>query len=494
MARANQSAVADRFHWLYPVLTLALTLLALTAVIASPPERRLMTVLVAAPMFALMQWLVPKCRLRAEHYFSPVNVALLLFFVKLIVAPILVMTVGAGNSLFVAVPSREAMDGAVMIDLIAYIALCLGLAFAPQGHERQRSSSTLAMLSETPGSLVVIVFAAMGLLGFFLAFGSPGRIVQYFLEPSTVKELVQEHEGSWSGFLGIILRPFLAFALVTWWARSVDRSGRTRSLWRPMVAGAIAAIGITMANLTFSFNRAAFVFPVVSLVAVYSARIRRIPPLVTAAALALLLPVLFAVGNYRASMMAGVAVTDGASAFQTSLREASETVQAYAGGPPLAGLFLDEQKWGAHLYGGFTLVASVLSPIPILGKDFRDASGSALYNQALYGMPGFDDQIIPFSAELFVNFHAAGVLAGFFVLGLVLGQAEIWIAAVGSSFGAFAVQYVSIWCAMLAVWSLSIFSQIAIYFLGPIYLYWAAVQARTFLRGMRVQRAVISLS
>ncbi len=160
----------------------------------------------------------------------------------------------------------------------------------------------------------------------------------------------------------------------------------------------------------------------------------------------------------------------------------------------MAAIFLDEEKWGAHPYGGSTLIASALSPVPVLGKSFLDSNGSTLYNNALYGMTGFEDQIIPFSAELFVNFHALGVLVGFFALGQVLGRADLWFSAAGSSFGAFAIQYAAMWCATLSVWSLSVFSQIAIYFLGPIYLYCAVVQARTWLRGMRAPRFANSFS
>ncbi|MGD1091601.1 MAG: hypothetical protein ABSB35_06350 [Bryobacteraceae bacterium] len=482
----------DKLRLLHPGWTLALPLLALTAVIASPPERRLLSVLASASVFALMQWLLPRCRFRADHYFSPVNVALLLLFLKIVIAPILVMAAGAGNDLFVAAPSRESMEGAVLIDSIAYVALCFGLAFTPQRRIERRKPSMIAVLSETPGPAFVLVFAAVGLLGFFLAFGSPGAMVDYFLNPSAVMDTSGQTEGTWSGFLGTVLRPFVAFAFVAWWARSLDFP-RHAGKWWPALTGAVAAIGITIANLTFSYNRAAFVFPVIAVVAVYSARIRRISPVVTASALAVLLPVLFAIGNYREKTKVGASSPADASLFQASLRDASDQVQSYAGGPPLEGLFLDQLGWGDHLYGGSTLVASALSPFPILGKSFRESSGSTLYNRTLYGMPDFDDQIIPFSAELFVNFHAAGVLAGFLGLGLLLGRSELWFAAAGSSFGAFVVQYVSMWCAMLAVWSLSVFSQIALYFLWPIYLYWAAVQTRAWLRGMRPHSVAVSI-
>jgi hypothetical protein len=476
---------------LHPGWTLALPLLAITAVMASPPERRLWSVLVVAPVMALLQWLIPKCRFRTDHYFSPINLALLLLSVKVFIAPILAMVVGVTNNLFVRVPSRESMEGAVAIDLIAYVALCLGLAFTPAHLAAKGRSWIFQALSTTPGPTIAVVFAALGLTGFFIAFGSPGRIAEYFLEPAAVTDLAHEYEGNWSGLLGTVLRPCLAFALVAWWARSVDKSGGNGSSWRPMLTGAVAAVGITLANMTFGFNRAAFVFPVVAMAAVYSARVRRISPLVTAAALMILVPLLFALGNYRAKLMAPPTAPSGVEA---SLQEATDEVQAYAGGPPLVAIFLDDAKWGAHPYGGSTLVASLLSPVPILGKGFRDSNGSAFYNRALYGMPGFEDQIIPLSAELFVNFHALGVLAGFFILGQVLGRGHLWFAAAGSSFGAFAIQYVLMWCATLAVWSLSVFSQIAIYFLGPIYLYCAVVQMRTWLRGMRTPRLATSFS
>jgi hypothetical protein len=382
----------------------------------------------------------------------------------------------------VRVPSRESMEGAVAIDLIACAAFCLGLAFVPQ------RSSMIKILSTTPSPSVAAFFAVLGLAGFFIVFGSPGRVVEYFLQPPDTTQLPHDVEGNWSGLLGTVLRPFLAFALIAWWARSVDGA---RNSWRPMLAGVAAAIGVTLANMTFSFNRAAFVFPVIALVAVYSARTRRISPWVAASAAMVLVPLLFALGNYRAKLLAPPTAPAGAEA---SLHEATSEIQAYAGGPPLAAIFLDEEKWGIHPRFGSTLIASVLSPVPILGKGFRDSNGSSLYNNALYGTSGFEDQIIPFSAELFVNFHALGVLAGFFALGQVLGRADAWFAAAGSSFGAFAIQYAGMWCATLAVWSLSVFIQIAIYFLCPIYLYCAVVQARTWLRGMRAPRLANSFS
>src|SRR5579883_1023937 len=185
---------------LHPAWSLALPLIAATALIASPADRRLYTVLVAAFVFTLLQWVVPNARLRTDHFFSPVNIATGLFLVKLLVAPILMMATGADNELFIGTPSRTAMEASVAIDTIACIGLALGLAFA--GRPNAKPALTAA-----PGPLAILIFTGLGLVGFVLAFGSPSRLVDYFLEPNTVVDVTHELEGSLAGFLGVVLRP-----------------------------------------------------------------------------------------------------------------------------------------------------------------------------------------------------------------------------------------------------------------------------------------------
>jgi hypothetical protein len=477
--------MTSKSQFVHPAWTLVLAPAALTAIAASPADRRLYSCAVAAVVFSAMQWLLPKSRFRREDYFSPVNIALGLMLVKLIAAPMLIMAVGATNELFIGLPSRMSMEGAVLIDIVACVALCFGVTFSPR---IPGGSKIIQILSTPPAPVTILLYIAIGVAGFVLAFGTPGRLIQYFMEPASVADVTRELEGSWSGLLGVVLRPFFAFALIAWWARSVDAARR------PMLVAIVAAIGITAANLTYSFNRAAFAFPVLTMVAVYSARIKRIPAFATASALAVLVPALFILGNYRAQVLAPPTAPKAHDAFETSVRETSNTIQAYAGGPALAGLFFEESKWGARPYLGLTLLSSVISPIPMLGKNFRETSGSTIYNRTLYGLRGYEDQIIPLSAELFVNFHAAGVFAGFFLLGRLLGAAEQWFSRAGSAFGAFFVQYVFTWVAMLCVWSLSVFSQIAIYFLAPIYLYSFGVEARAWLRRLRAPSLANSFS
>jgi hypothetical protein len=320
----------------------------------------------------------------------------------------------------------------------------------------------------------------VGVLGLFTVFRSPAMVIAYFVEPLAVDTISHELDGTFPGVYSTVLRPFLAFGLVGWWARYTDRFNTGRRVWTVALVGLVAALGITAANMTFSFNRAAFVFPLISLVAVYSARVRRIPVWTMVGVLAIAMPALMAIGSYRSSLMAGG--SDKEITLSSLLQETSETVQGYAVGPQYTAIFYESVGWGRELLGGKTLVASALSPVPILGKGFRDSSGPVLFNRAIYGVGDIQDQILPFDAELFANFHAIGVLAGFVGLGVVLRVGERWFDAAQSTFTAFCVQYSFLWMAMLTCWSLSVVSQIAIYFFCPIYFFIASVHIRAWLR------------
>jgi len=465
---------------LNPLWIAALPLLALAGLLSSAPEQRLLSVLVSASVCALAPWFLPQARFRTEAYFSPVNVALALLHLKLVAVPICLMNFGYQNKILALTPSHGSMEKAILIDTVAFIGFCIGLQLFSERPVNPGRYSLLPALSGTPGRGFVVTFALLGLAGLFLTFGSVGRFLEYFSDPAAVVD--PQGSASIADFLGTVLRPFLAFALVTWWAGVADESRDTGNRWRPALVGVAAAIGITIANMTFSFNRGAFVFPVLSLVAVYSARIRRIPLGLTIAAVAVCVPLLLAVASFRSNSQLAKVAPNATPATSDFMSDLAENVVVYCGGPQLTGVFYESLNWGDRLFGGVTLVSSVMSPVPILGKAFREDGGPIVYNKAIYGMSGIDDQIPPFASELFGNFHIAGVVTGFLGLAFLLATLESWMDVVGSTFGAFVLQYLAVWGAMLSVWSLSVYAQILFYFLGPVYFYLAVMQIRAWLR------------
>src|ERR1017187_2858604 len=66
-------------------------LLGLTAVVASSATSRLYAVLLSTGTYALMQVLLPECRFTRDRYLCPLNWAMLLFLIKLVVVPVIVM-------------------------------------------------------------------------------------------------------------------------------------------------------------------------------------------------------------------------------------------------------------------------------------------------------------------------------------------------------------------------------------------------------------------
>ena len=434
----------------------------LAVMMMSPPERRLWSALAAAVVFAALQWLLPPCRFRRDHYLGPVNIALVLMFLQLVVVPALIMLVGPESRVLTNLPGYGSMERALLLQVAAYAAFCVGLSYAakPGGASAQAPA---ALQGAGPSGRVVLLYLALGLMGMAAAFGSPAQLLEYFLSED---EFPAETDSSLLALAGTFLRPFLAIGLVAWWGRVVSRGNWRRST----LAAVVAAVLLTLANMTFGFNRAAFMFPLISMLAVYSAKVRRVPFGLTAAGVAVALPLLLSLAALRSSRMVGGKAPEAFTA-EAFLRDTSENLQAYAGGPQFLALFADRIGWGEKLYGGSTLLSSAMSPVPILGKGFRGGSGPALYNEAIYGIAGIEDQILPCAIELFANFHLPGLVVGFVLFGMVLGTVQEWLATAESVFAAFAIQYMGLWTAMLAAWSVSIYSQICVYFFGPVYFY-----------------------
>jgi hypothetical protein len=111
-----------------------------------------------------------------------------------------------------------------------------------------------------------------------------------------------------------------------------------------------------------------------------------------------------------------------------------------------------------------------MSAVPVLGKPFRDGTGNAFYN-GLLNRGNAEDQIVPFAGQLFLSFHVVGVVVGFALLGAIICRLQNAFARSRTSLPMYVIQLTTIWLVFLVVGSLSVVSQIAIYFYWPIFLY-----------------------
>ena len=145
--------------------------------------------------------------------------------------------------------------------------------------------------------------------------------------------------------------------------------------------------------------------------------------------------------------------------------------QVYGGAPQFLAYFLERSRWAGRPAWGRVLVSSVMAPVPILGKPFRPDTGTAIYNRQIYGASDIADQIAPFTGETFLDFHLAGVLAGFCLLGWVAFRLQRAFERSRTSIEIFLWQYFAIWTCFLIFGSVSVVSQIFLYFGWPLYLY-----------------------
>ena len=72
-------------------------------------------------------------------------------------------------------------------------------------------------------------------------------------------------------------------------------------------------------------------------------------------------------------------------------------MQIYASAPQMSAYLIEALE--GRFYYGKTLLPSVVYPIPVLGKPFRDLSGPVIFNELIYGDSDNVDQIIPLAGE-----------------------------------------------------------------------------------------------
>ncbi len=237
------------------------------------------------------------------------------------------------------------------------------------------------------------------------------------------------------------------------------------------------AVGIVLVYASFSYNRGSIVAPLLALLAVYGARVRRIPlrAVVIVAFVGLL--AVTGVRVYRDNTL-----SDGTISNEPALKrivnnsDFNQELQTYAGGPQFLAFLLQDTHYARDLHYGKTLLSSAMSPVPILGASFRQSSGVTFYNELVYGSADSRDQILPFQGELFINFHLPGVLLGFFLLGVSIRWLQGRFDRAPTPLQAFAWQYGAIWLAFLVAGGVAGASQVFVFFFWPIYALaaWAA--------------------
>jgi hypothetical protein len=273
------------------------------------------------------------------------------------------------------------------------------------------------------------------------------------------------------GAVTIFFRPFLGHSVVMAWSLWVDKMRHTPHKQTPIVTVIVGIILLIVSPM--GYNRGSAVGPLLALGAAYSLRVRRLSFGFIAVTCSILLLIALIFGEYRGlNLRPNEGLTTEDVFMMVRNINPQQFLQVYGGGPQFLGFLIEETGFGSKLYWGITLLASLLHPVPILGKPFRLYSGPTLYNALIYSYHSESyDQVIPFQGELFLNFHIFGVFVGFVLLGYLIAKFQRAFEMARNTFESYFLFLMALWTLFLIPGSLAVVSQIYIYFFWPIYFY-----------------------
>jgi hypothetical protein len=445
---------------------------------AAPSENRYPAALASAFVFFLVQWFLPACRPASGKLLCPWNWALFVFFLQLVLLPLSVLLFGPLPSVLPFLPSNQAINLAMLVNVAAFAAFCVTYNYFSRRRitGRHGNVSPSRFPRKSPSLAYIAMNGVIGVTGFFLAFGALEKVQEYFTDPAGYLSRMVGASDKLGLAAGLFLRPFLGICVVMLWCRWLDRKSPQRTKGLSTVVTMLAVLAVCFSNATFNYNRGSVVVPMVAMLTVIASGPRRVARRTVISAGAVVVIVLLLApfyGAYRTSNFTGHEIFRDSSvrSLLADKVEITEMFQVYGGAPQFLAFFLETSHWGANPRLGKVLAWSALAPLPVLGKPFREDSGTGIYNRLIYGQLDVQDQIAPFQGEAFVDFHLVGVLAGFSVLGWLAFQLQTAFVSSASFFEIFIWQYFSVWSFFLIFGSLSVVSQIFIYFCWPFYFY-----------------------
>jgi hypothetical protein len=241
---------------------------------------------------------------------------------------------------------------------------------------------------------------------------------------------------------------------------------------------------IALLIVNFNYNRGTMLGPLVGLAAAFSMHVWRVPFKGVVLAGVLALSLAFAFGSYRASELDISELSVSALAETWDSEGIVDFVQMYALAPQMSAYLIESLE--GKFYHGMTLLPSLVYPVPVLGKPYREVSGPAIFNELIYGETDTLDQIIPLAGELYVNLHLVGVVLGYGLLGLLLAWLHRKFMAAPNPVESYAWLMIALWTAFPG--SLSVGSQIYVYSFWPIYTYFAVKSLRSWNSAMARHR------
>lgn len=293
------------------------------------------------------------------------------------------------------------------------------------------------------------------------ALGALGLAIRWRMALAALHGLTLPVQGGASlvGLVGTLTAPLLAvgsFFLV-----------RSFSSTPARYLGVVVLIGPSLLALaSYSLNRAAIIYPILAMALTYSRHSghRKTSIKVLIVALAGLIAFLY-IGQLRSQAQAQSAGIEQAP--RTTLQYARDSAEVYLQSPYLVGIAF-AQNTHSEVYSTHSLISSIMTPVPVLGRSLRDDSGSTLYNEAIYGNTGTSDQILPSYAEVVLSLGWPSLVIFGLLMGGVMRRLADRASRAQSAPTYYVLTFSGIWLAQSSIVSFSVLSQIVVYFVAPL--------------------------
>jgi hypothetical protein len=442
---------------------IAVSAVLLTAVICAPHAEEYPLAAVSVQTFVLMHLLLPACRFYRPALLSPGNFAQFFFAVQLVVVPLLFVYFGPYQGTLPFLPTEEWIEWAMAVRIVAYVSFCLvWQSCSPAAPPPVQTGASRPFA----GGWLILPCAVLGVLGFFLTHGSITSYLEFLTSPVLHRAMEAEPATPVSA-AGTFLKPFVGFSIVLAWSWWLARGGSQRD---GILVGVVTLLVMLLLPITnFTYNRGTLLVPVVAVAAAYSSHVRRLSLPAISLAGALVLAAAFLFGWYRSTSLEVTEVSGDDLADVWKDDELIGFVQVYASGPQMVGYLLQDVDADGTRYYGRTLFPSLVYPIPVLGKPFRDASGVTILNDRIYHDPEIADQIISYDGELYMNLHLPGVICGYALLGWVAAFVQRRFLTASTAVESYLWFTLGVW--IIFPGSLPVTSQMFVFFFWPIYGY-----------------------
>lgn len=390
--------------------------------------------------------------------------------------PVAISLEGLAQGTLPYLPQNEYVNDAIILTAASQLGLNVGLVMhrigrrdSPRGANSKSNGYSVLIISP----IVLILYTIIGIFGFWLTFGDLGTLVTYYTTPSTREATVMAQDATLAQAVGTFTRPFLAIATCLCWLKlSQSQTSSSSSFLRSVWLLCLFAPMLFVITMSFGYNRGYFISLLIPLIALMQ---RRFAAPSTFSLVLIGFPLVLGMailGSYRSSQFTLDSLINDRDASDMLYQNVrlSESFQVYSNAPQFTGFLLQATDKKLALQLGATLIASALSPVPIIGKTFRAASGPALYNATIYDDNTTIDQIVPLYAELYLNFGYLGVVVGFALLGYLLSQVNARFNKSSSVVDGFLWAYLGYWLAFQCVASVAILAQVIIFFFPPVIL------------------------